>query len=367
MKKWFIFLLFPALQLSAASLDDAGLTPIAKQYIDRYKAIAVAEMHRTGIPASIKLAQGLLESDWGRSELAQQAHNHFGIKCGGRWEGQRFYKDDDDYHKGKLVPSCFRVFADDAQSYVAHSDFLLDPKKDYRYGFLFDYPNDAYKDWARGLLKAGYATDKKYPEKLITIIEKYDLHQFDVAAPAAHTDYELDLPTEAIPEARPIASYQARERHAKSITTRAAKTGLAIAAINRVPMVRTLEGQTINDVAAIVGLSADNLMLYNDGIDQPTDVLAAGSIVYLQKKKRSFVGEVSTHTVAEGETIASISQRYGIKAANLFAKNRMPKDAEPVVGEVLNLRKTVPSSERPRYTRSEGKVPSKFLEFEKKG
>lgn len=148
-------------------------------YIDKYKEIAISEMHRTGIPASIKLAQGILESNSGRSTLAVKAHNHFGIKCGNYWSGATFHREDDDFRNGKLVKSCFRKYEKAAQSFIAHSDFLLNPGSRYRYGFLFDLDPFDYHSWAKGLRKSGYATDPAYAEKLISIIEEYQLFQFD--------------------------------------------------------------------------------------------------------------------------------------------------------------------------------------------
>ena len=166
---YLLLLLFTALTIDAQE--------IAEDYINQFGPIAVSEMSRTGIPASVKLAQGLLESDWGRSELSQFAHNHFGIKCGGSWEGRTYYKVDDDYDKkGRLTESCFRVFAGDEASYIAHSEFLL---QNQRYGFLFEYDATDYKAWAKGLKKAGYATDPSYPSKIIGVIHKYDLTRFD--------------------------------------------------------------------------------------------------------------------------------------------------------------------------------------------
>lgn len=150
---------------------------VVEQYLEKYQGIAIREMERTGIPASIKLAQGLLESDCGRSDLAREGKNHFGIKCGKAWSGKTFYKEDDDRDaSGRLKPSCFRVFPDASSSYVAHSEFLLNNE---RYAFLFDYDPSDYKSWAKGLRKAGYATDRKYPAKLIGVIRKYDLERFD--------------------------------------------------------------------------------------------------------------------------------------------------------------------------------------------
>ena len=159
-----------------------GLTAQAdvQDYIYTHKDIAIEEMHRTGIPASIKLAQGLLESNIGQSSLSKIGNNHFGIKCGNSWQGKEMYKEDDDYGaNNQLTKSCFRVFESAYDSYVAHSEFLLNPRKSYRYGFLFSIPSHDYIAWAKGLKKAGYATDPHYAEKLISRIEDYALYQFD--------------------------------------------------------------------------------------------------------------------------------------------------------------------------------------------
>jgi flagellum-specific peptidoglycan hydrolase FlgJ len=139
-------------------------------YIRKYAPIAVNEMHQNKIPASITLAQGILESGRGRSELALKSNNHFGIKCHTQWKGERVYHDDDE--KGE----CFRKYQFVETSYDDHSAFLTQRK---RYSFLFNYDVKDYKNWARGLKKAGYATDKKYPNKLINIIESYQLYEFD--------------------------------------------------------------------------------------------------------------------------------------------------------------------------------------------
>ena len=151
-----------------------------QEYIYAHKDIAIEEMYRTGIPASIKLAQGLLESNIGQSPLSKIGNNHFGIKCGSNWNGQEIYKEDDDYDaNNQLTKSCFRVFQSAHDSYIAHSEFLLNPRKSYRYGFLFSIPSYDYISWARGLKKAGYATDPQYAEKLISRIEDYALYQYD--------------------------------------------------------------------------------------------------------------------------------------------------------------------------------------------
>jgi hypothetical protein len=148
-------------------------------YIETYKKIAVREMHRSGIPASITLAQGILESSWGNGSLALKANNHFGIKCKSTWTGPTFFIKDDDYKNGRLVKSCFRSYDNAEDSYVDHSEFLTDNP---RYERLFTYERTDFKKWAHGLKKCGYATDKKYAHKLINTIKKYKLHQYDLLA-----------------------------------------------------------------------------------------------------------------------------------------------------------------------------------------
>lgn len=145
-------------------------------YIDQYSPIAVQEMNRTGIPASITLAQGIIESRYGESGLAKNSNNHFGIKCNNNWQGGKYYHKDDDYVNGKLVESCFRTYDNPENSYYDHSDFLM---VNQRYRFLFDLEKTDYKAWAKGLKKAGYATAKHYASALISTIEKFELYKYD--------------------------------------------------------------------------------------------------------------------------------------------------------------------------------------------
>ena len=147
-------------------------------YIEQYQEIAIREMHRSGIPASITLAQGIIESSWGNGSLALKANNHFGIKCKKVWTGPTFYIEDDDYKNGKLMKSCFRAYDNAEDSYIDHTDFLMDNT---RYQKLFTYHRTEYKKWAHGLKKCGYATDKKYAYKLINVIKKYGLDKYDTA------------------------------------------------------------------------------------------------------------------------------------------------------------------------------------------
>lgn len=158
-------------------LSEERLSETTLSYIDEYKELAVAEMYRSGIPASIILAQGIHESNSGTSNLALQSNNHFGIKCKNYWKGQTYYHKDDDYDRyGKLLDSCFRAYTDAIDSYVDHSNFLMYTD---HYEVLFQYERQDYYNWANGLKKCGYATDKRYAEKLISKIELYNLSMFD--------------------------------------------------------------------------------------------------------------------------------------------------------------------------------------------
>lgn len=165
-----IFFSCAALKPASTPDPDANLTgnALASSYIARYKAIAISEMKRTGVPASIKIAQAILESGYGRSELAKNANNHFGIRCGNDWKGKTYHL------KGKN--SCFRAYSSVNESFKQHSDFL---KGRSHYASLFKLKTTDYKGWARGLQKAGYATDSSYPAKLIELIERYKLYQYD--------------------------------------------------------------------------------------------------------------------------------------------------------------------------------------------
>jgi len=166
------------LVLSSFTTNNTDL--LILDYVEQYRAIAVQEMDRTGIPASITLAQGIIESGYGTSGLAKNSNNHFGIKCKGNWTGGKYYHKDDDYINGKLIKSCFRTYDNPADSYYDHSEFLIVNK---RYSSLFSLAKTDYKGWAKGLKKAGYATANNYASLLINTIEKYDLYQYDRGNP----------------------------------------------------------------------------------------------------------------------------------------------------------------------------------------
>ncbi len=342
---------------------------LSEKYINRFHHIATSEMKRTGIPASIKLAQGLLESDWGRSNLANTANNHFGIKCGSSWSGETFFKEDDDYVNGKLVASCFRAYANAEESYIAHSDFLKKPRKSKRYDFLFDLDPIDYKAWARGLQKAGYATDPAYPLKLINIIEKYHLHQFDLIEEenTLLITQETTVPPSQNDNRETVASVHidnAEEAIVESIEDGLEHFEAPKEFINKVPMVRAQEGETALSIARRYKTSVNDLLVFNEKLN-PEETLQNGEIIFLDNKKRKYGHTGDYHVVKEGETMYSISQNYGIKLANLYAKNRMPKGSEPYVDEKLHLGSVVKIGKRPKFkTDRKLKQESKSFLFE---
>ena len=292
-----MYRLFIVLSLILAQQQTYASNP-SMDYILQYKEIDVSEMHKTGIPASIKMAQALLESGSGKSSLATEANNHFGIKCGGRWNGDTYYREDDDYNKkGDLIKSCFRKFRSVEESYSAHSNFLTDQN---RYEFLFGYARDDYKAWAKGLKKAGYATDKKYPKKLIDIIEKYEL-------------YNLDL------ESDPILVYNDHQKNNRR--TKKSSTHKSPKHTSKSPN---------SDVA-----SSDSKTSRGRS----------------SRRSKKYNSDAKIHLVQDQQSIAEIAMIYGLDETSIRLRNRLPKDAEPVKGEKIYLRKKISLLKRPKFTR----------------
>lgn len=222
------------------------------QYIERFKVIAVEEMHKHGIPASIKLAQGMLESGSGTSRLAQQANNHFGIKCTGDWEGGRTYHDDD------AENDCFRVYTMPEESYRDHSQFLL--RK--RYEKLFTLDNRDYKAWARGLKEAGYATNPRYAELLIDLIERYELHEFDrmsLKSLAQNTSAQTPPSSVTPPITNPTAAKPAESRS----TVSEEKKEAPVKSPTKMVIHEVKEGETVAAIAAKYGLTVQELLTLN--------------------------------------------------------------------------------------------------------
>jgi len=301
--------------LTAATLTEAmsSTTVDQEDYIRRYKKIAMREMERSGVPASIKLAQGLLESDSGKSKLARSANNHFGIKCGSRWNGDTYFKEDDDYDdRGRLVKSCFRQYRNPEASFVAHSEFLRDPAKSFRYGFLFRLDPADYRAWAEGLRRSGYATNPNYPKLLISLIERYNLNQYD------QSSVVVDEPEVVV---GPVEELQRGILRTNDVTY----------FINDAPI-------TVREIARQVDVSVSRLLEYNEGLRQEEQSIATGDRVYLQKKRRAYRGYEKYHTVAEGENLFDVAQRYGLRLDKLARRNRLREDSDPATGEKIKLR-----------------------------
>ncbi len=274
-------------------------------YIKKYKGVAIREMKKHGIPASITLAQGILESGSGKSYLAREANNHFGIKCHEDWKGKRVYHDDDSKNE------CFRSYKDPDESFRDHSEFLTTRS---RYAFLFDESPTDYKAWAKGLKKAGYATNRKYPQLLIDLIERHDLHKYDLKG--YHESENVD--TAAVKPEFEINPFQVN------------------VSSNQVKYIEAKEGDTYEAIAAQVDVRVHKLLEYNDlAFDSK---IKPGDRIYTQPKRRKAVIEHEYHTVKQGETMYSISQQFGVKLRYLYKWNDMPVGAQPFMGQVLKLR-----------------------------
>ncbi|MBK9335082.1 MAG: LysM peptidoglycan-binding domain-containing protein [Lewinellaceae bacterium] len=292
-------------------------------YAQQYREAAVSEMQRTGIPASIKIAQGILESASGRSELASNGNNHFGIKCGSGWTGKTYHKKDDDRDAGgNLIESCFRKYSHPEESFFDHSEFIRDPRKSNRYGFLFNLDPRDYRSWARGLQSAGYATSPTYANQLIDLIERLRLYEFD--QPGAVSVQ----PGAVIP-----ASVPPSER---------------IGRVNDVKVVNSREGESLADIARIYRLDGSKVADYNDRAYPPGQRIPAGTRIFIQEKKNSWRGQATHHFVRDRQTMLDIAQQYGIKIDKLLALNGLHSGQEPASNEKIRLRGKRQSNERIR-------------------
>jgi LysM repeat protein len=284
------------------------------EYIEKYKGIAVDEMKRSGIPASITLAQGMLESDNGNSSLAVKANNHFGIKCHKTWNGKKMYQDDDKENE------CFRKYASAEDSYNDHTDFIVNTS---RYASLFDLKSDDYKNWAKGLKKAGYATSPTYAKDLIKIIEENELFRLDKG------DFS-----------RPIKNTIKRSDHVKDDDFFVDIRRRKIFERNRIKYILVEKGDDLAKITKDMDMLSWELPKYNE---LPKDTpLTPGQVLYIQPKRwRAEVGK-DFHTVQQGETMYFVSQLYGVKLRKLYRKNRMEPGTQPEVGQKLWLRNKKP-------------------------
>ena len=289
------------------------------QYIEKFAPTAVREMKATGIPASITLAQGCLESGNGNSSLAVKVHNHFGIKCHNNWKGKTFHQDDDARNE------CFRSYRSDDESFRDHSDFLR--YRD-RYAFLFDLEPTDYKGWAYGLKKAGYATAPTYATSLIQIIEEHELWRYDQLDAQARRELPpTPVQAEASETFRPLPGHRLYT----------ASLSREIRTTNGVPWIRARKGDSYAGLAREYDLFTRELLRFNDR-SRRVD-LQEGEVVYLEAKKRESAPNLDKHVVEEGETMRDLAQRYAVKMKKLYQYNNLRPGSQPEPGTILLLRK----------------------------
>ncbi|NRA11398.1 MAG: glucosaminidase domain-containing protein [Crocinitomicaceae bacterium] len=293
-----------ALLLAGTSLaSDARITK--SEYVDQWKATAIQQMVDNKVPASITLAQGILESASGNSSLAIKGNNHFGIKCHG-WTGNKMYLDDD------KSDECFRVYKTADESYQDHSEFLMGYS---RYAFLFTYDVTDYKAWARGLKKAGYATNPKYPDLLIGIIEDLRLDQYDKAG----------LPSEGY-----------KPELVVSIDTYSNKHNVIVHE-SKVKYIRVKKGDTFYKISKEFGLNLSQLHRYNN-FDGKKYVLEEGDIVYIMPKRRRGLFKNKEIVAKTDMTVEELSQTYATNVKSIKRLNNFADDTIVSKGDLVTLR-----------------------------
>ncbi|OWY22367.1 LysM peptidoglycan-binding domain-containing protein [Sphingobacteriales bacterium UPWRP_1] len=337
----------------------------AQDYILKYKPLAVDEMKRTGIPASIKLAQALLETNYGTSRLATEGKNHFGIKCKAYWQGDTLLVDDD------TLQECFRRYPSVYDSYIDHSEFLRYHREGY-YSHLFLYSSTDYISWAEGLQAAGYATSPNYAKNLIAIIQRYHLYDYDrpvtanylpavVPPPFNAASYAQNVPAPPVQSAKPDAGFSKTFVPKPAFNAAANPPLSSVAATqpaenpnqtgNATPhSTLQLEDVFINGLQAIIAtadlhlsyiaarfnLPEDDVYEFNEA--RPTNKqVKAGIPIFLQPKKKKAASGIAAHLVQPNETLLEISQLYGMKVKSLCKLNKMQPDETPKPGSILHL------------------------------
>jgi flagellum-specific peptidoglycan hydrolase FlgJ len=339
--------------------------PTILQYISTYRELAIREMQRTGVPAAIKLAQGILETEAGQSDLVQRSNNHFGIKCKSWWTGEKVYHDDDE--RGE----CFRKYGSAEDSYRDHSDYL---KSQPRYAFLFTLDPEDYKGWAYGLKKAGYATNPKYPQIIIKFIETYSLEDYtlvalgkktlppDLAANTNkknQTDQPVFLDDISTDGAKPTNSNNAAASNSESAPDKV-NYPQGEFRINDTKVVYAKSGTSLLDLAEEYDVRLKWLLDFNE-LKKGSEVLNNDQLIFLQRKRRQ--GGTEFHIVKQGEDLYNISQQEGMRLEYLLKYNQLAIGMQPAPGEKLYLQDEAP--ERPRLVMREEK-PVMVLENEDK-
>ena len=313
-------LVIVALFLLAASTLHAQHSELIRNYITTYKQVAIEEMIRTGVPASIKLAQGIFETTAGTSKLVMQSSNHFGIKCKSSWTGESVKHDDD------LKAECFRKYPSALDSYKDHSDFL---KNNSRYAFLFSLDPTDYRGWALGLKKAGYATNSKYPQALIKLIEDYNLQDYTLLAMGktvpGNSAIIAAVSSEPVIDEKTIV---------QPVITRPAYPEGEFK-IHDTKVVFVTKGSSYLAIAKKYDVDLSKLFEFND--IPRSEQADKDQLVYLQRKRKT--GKSEFHIVQPGETLHDIAQQEGIRLESLRELNWLKENDIPGTGEQLSLQK----------------------------
>ncbi len=340
------FLLLFFITIVCANFSFAQINDAVQQYIDKYKALAINEEIRTGVPAAITLAQGILESKSGGSELAVASNNHFGIKCKTEWTGATYYHDDD------AKQECFRVYPTIEDSYKDHSDFL---KNRPYYTSLFDIDPTDYKAWAKGLKKAGYATEYNYAPMLIKVIEDNNLQQYTLLAleDAKNGTREDVAAINTINDNGPVIINATAASAPEKIETvkEENKTGqtetmfepgnypAGVFTINQAKVIYVTAGTSLFALASSNNISYSKLLDFNNLVK--TDILDKDQLIFLEKKPKKSNSR-DFHIVEKSETIEAIAQIEGVQLESLFEYNKMQKGLQPAIGEKVYLRPGTP-------------------------
>lgn len=323
-------------------------SPKNQEYIEQYKDIAINEMLRSGIPAAITLAQGILESGAGQSNLVKESNNHFGIKCKTDWTGEKVYHNDD------ATGECFRSYNNAEDSYKDHSDFL---RTRAHYAFLFKLDPTDYEGWAKGLRKAGYATNPAYPQLLIKTIVDNNLQQYTLYAlnlqqnkdVFASNTKEENIKTKATPDPEvitieedslPNLANKATEKTVTSIDTNSSYPS-EVFDINQLKVIFVSSGTSLLALANLHNISYQKLLEFNE-LEKEQDILERNQLIFLEKKSKK--GSKDIHIVDNNETLYDIAQKEGIRLEALLIFNRIPKGREVISGEKIYLRFNSPTT-----------------------
>lgn len=305
---------------------------VIKEYIATYSQVAIDEMIRTGVPASITLAQGIHETQAGQSKLVRASNNHFGIKCKSEWTGEKVYHDDDE--KGE----CFRKYSSAYDSYRDHSDFL---KNRSHYAFLFQLDPSDYHAWAHGLKKAGYATNPKYPQLLIKLIEDYNLQEYTLIALGKKQPTKETEPILVSAPARQTEPQKSTvPKTGENTTEKILNYPKGVFKINRTRVILVPKGTSYLAVAQEHNIPLARLFEFNDM--EPQETATNDELLFLQRKRKT--GDNKYHIVAEGESLHDIAQAEGIRLESLMAYNSLAPGLRPMPGEQLYLQKKAPQA-----------------------